>query len=76
MRIWLLALAIFGGSLLVIRPWGNYPLNDDWQYARASRLFAETGKIKIDTPIAVTLEGGYSNDLPELIDAFVTGWQR
>src|SRR5215211_1135496 len=25
---------------------------------------------EIDTPIAVALEGGYSNDLPELIDAF------
>jgi hypothetical protein len=57
MRIWLLAFAIFGASLLVIRPWGNYPLNDDWQYARAARLFVETGKIKIDTPIAPALVG-------------------
>jgi acetoin utilization deacetylase AcuC-like enzyme len=30
---------------------------------------------KIDTPIAVALEGGYSNELPELIDAFLTTWQ-
>ena len=30
---------------------------------------------KIDTPIAVTLEGGYSKELPELIDAFMTAWQ-
>ena len=30
---------------------------------------------KIDTPIAVALEGGYSSDLPELIDAFLTAWQ-
>ena len=30
---------------------------------------------KIDTPIAVALEGGYSNELPELIDAFLTAWQ-
>jgi acetoin utilization deacetylase AcuC-like enzyme len=30
---------------------------------------------KIDTPIAVTLEGGYSNELPELIDAFLSSWQ-
>ena len=29
---------------------------------------------KIDTPIAVALEGGYSNELPELIDAFLTAW--
>ena len=30
---------------------------------------------KIDTPIAVALEGGYSKELPELIDAFMTAWQ-
>jgi acetoin utilization deacetylase AcuC-like enzyme len=31
---------------------------------------------EIDIPVAVALEGGYSDDLPELIDAFVTAWQR
>src|SRR5437764_11659707 len=30
---------------------------------------------KIGMPISVVLEGGYSNDLPELIDAFLTAWQ-
>ena len=30
------------------------------------------GEIKI--PVAVALEGGYSDDLSELIDAFLTGW--
>ncbi len=29
---------------------------------------------KIDIPIAAILEGGYSNDLPELIDAFLSAW--
>jgi acetoin utilization deacetylase AcuC-like enzyme len=29
---------------------------------------------KIDTPIAVALEGGYSDELPELIDAFLAAW--
>jgi acetoin utilization deacetylase AcuC-like enzyme len=28
----------------------------------------------IDIPIAAILEGGYSDELPELIDAFVTAW--
>jgi len=28
----------------------------------------------IDVPVAVMLEGGYSNDLPELIDGFLTAW--
>jgi acetoin utilization deacetylase AcuC-like enzyme len=30
---------------------------------------------KIDIPVAVALEGGYSGELPELIDAFLTAWQ-
>src|SRR5438876_1661092 len=30
---------------------------------------------KISVPVAVALEGGYSNELPELIDAFLTRWQ-
>jgi acetoin utilization deacetylase AcuC-like enzyme len=29
---------------------------------------------KIDIPVAVVLEGGYSRELPELIDAFLTAW--
>jgi acetoin utilization deacetylase AcuC-like enzyme len=29
---------------------------------------------KIDIPAAAILEGGYSDDLPELIDAFLTAW--
>ena len=29
---------------------------------------------KIDFPVATILEGGYSDDLPELIDAFLTSW--
>ena len=31
---------------------------------------------EIDIPIAVALEGGYSDELPELIDAFLAAWQR
>ncbi len=29
----------------------------------------------IDIPVAVILEGGYSDELPELIDSFLTAWQ-
>ena len=29
---------------------------------------------KIDLPVAVALEGGYSDDLPQLIDVFLTAW--
>src|SRR5262245_15049672 len=29
----------------------------------------------LEIPVTVVLEGGYSNELPELIDAFLTSWQ-
>ncbi|HLH29909.1 MAG TPA: hypothetical protein VKY31_01825 [Terriglobia bacterium] len=57
MRAWFIALVIFGVCLAAIRPWGDYPLNDDWQYARAAKLFVESGNIRIDTPIAPALVG-------------------
>ena len=38
--------------------------------------FATLGEFlrEIDTPTAVILEGGYSEDLPEMIDGFLTAW--
>ena len=38
--------------------------------------FATFGKWlrKIDIPAAAVLEGGYSDELPELIDAFLSNW--
>jgi acetoin utilization deacetylase AcuC-like enzyme len=38
--------------------------------------FAKFGEwlSKIDVAVAVVLEGGYSDELPELIDAFLTAW--
>lgn len=40
--------------------------------------FATFGKWlrKIDIPVGAILEGGYSDDLPELIDAFLTSWSE
>jgi acetoin utilization deacetylase AcuC-like enzyme len=40
--------------------------------------FAEFGQrlSKINVPVAVALEGGYSNELPELVDAFLTAWNK
>jgi acetoin utilization deacetylase AcuC-like enzyme len=29
---------------------------------------------KLDIPVATILEGGYSDELPELIDAFLSAW--
>ena len=40
---------------MLIGPWVDVPLNDDWQYARAAKLLAETGSLTIDTPIAPSI---------------------
>jgi len=39
--------------------------------------FGELGKMlrDVDCPVAAILEGGYSQELPELIEAFLTGWE-
>ncbi len=34
--------------ILLVQPWGNYPLNDDWIYARIGKRFAETGRFVFD----------------------------
>jgi len=38
--------------------------------------FATCGKwlARVKIPTAAILEGGYSDDLPELIDAFLSSW--
>lgn len=41
-------LALFTLMILLVRPWGNYPLNDDWIYARVLKRFVETGKFVFD----------------------------
>jgi acetoin utilization deacetylase AcuC-like enzyme len=40
--------------------------------------FAQFGEwlSSVDIPVAVVLEGGYSNDLPELIDVFLSSWNH
>jgi hypothetical protein len=50
--IFLYLLAIF-----LIAPWGDFPLSDDWQYARTAKHFSETGHLVVDTPVAPALVG-------------------
>jgi hypothetical protein len=54
---WMVAVGLLVAVAVVVSPWGNYPLNDDWQYARAAKIFSSTGHIEIDTPIAPSLVG-------------------
>jgi acetoin utilization deacetylase AcuC-like enzyme len=63
--------------LLVSAGFDAYAQDPLLQLTLERQDFAKFGESlgKIDIPVAVILEGGYSNDLPELIDAFLTAWQ-
>jgi hypothetical protein len=50
----LLGLAL---AVLLVLPFGNYPLNDDWQYARILKRLAESGRYLVDVEIAPSLVG-------------------
>lgn len=52
-----IAVGAFLGVAVLVAPWGNYPLNDDWNFARVVKGFLETGRIVIDTPVAPALVG-------------------
>jgi acetoin utilization deacetylase AcuC-like enzyme len=62
--------------LLVSAGFDGYVRDPLLQLALEREDFAAFGEWlnQIDIPVAVVLEGGYSNDMPELIDAFLTGW--
>lgn len=42
-------------TFLAVRPFGDFALNDDWQYAVVAKQFAETGQLKVVVPVAPTL---------------------
>jgi acetoin utilization deacetylase AcuC-like enzyme len=63
--------------LLVSAGFDAYARDPLLQLTLETEDFAEFGEWlkEIGIPVAVVLEGGYSNDLPELIDAFLGAWQ-
>jgi hypothetical protein len=48
---------VFVGCIALIRPWGDFPINDDWQYAKIALQFAKTGIYKTHYQIAPALVG-------------------
>ncbi|MCM2279462.1 MAG: hypothetical protein NDJ89_15410 [Oligoflexia bacterium] len=62
---WLI-LALFWTAIVLIRPWGDFPVNDDWMYAWITRRFAETGTFSVELLIAPALYG------QALVGAFVS----
>jgi hypothetical protein len=53
----LAAFAVFAIAVTLVRPWGDYPVNDDWQYARVAKRFAAGQGLVVDVPIAPSLVG-------------------
>jgi hypothetical protein len=49
---WLVTVLAMAVAWFAIRPWGDYPLNDDWCYSHLAKKFGATGKLQIDVPIA------------------------
>ena len=62
--------------LLVSAGFDGYARDPLLQLTLEREDFATLGEWlrKLNIPVSVSLEGGYSNDLPELIDAFLTAW--
>jgi acetoin utilization deacetylase AcuC-like enzyme len=63
--------------LLVSAGFDAYSKDPITQMTLEKEDFATLGQLlaKIDIPAAAILEGGYSDELPELVDAFLTAWE-
>jgi hypothetical protein len=48
----LVATAAYVAAILLIAPWGDFPINDDWQYAHLALNWSRTGTWKVDTDTA------------------------
>ena len=57
-RTALLAIAgVVLATAVLVQPWGEFPLNDDWQYSHVTKQLVETGAFRIDVPVAPALVG-------------------
>ena len=63
--------------LLVSAGFDAYARDPLLQLTLEQEDFAKFGEWlqKMELPVAAVLEGGYSNELPELVDAFLTAWR-
>lgn len=56
-RPWVVASLTLFVAVVLVRPFGDYPLNDDWHYARIAKHYAENGRFALDSPVASSLYG-------------------
>jgi hypothetical protein len=54
-KYYFLLLFIFLLSELIVKPFGNYPLNDDWSYAKSVIVLLNEGRVNIGEWPAMTL---------------------
>lgn len=52
-----IALVLFLLTVILIRPDGEYPVNDDWVYSWFTKRFAETGRFRIDVESTASVIG-------------------
>ncbi|MEO8796378.1 MAG: hypothetical protein ABI551_00710, partial [Polyangiaceae bacterium] len=57
MEPWMPAVLLAIVAWILVRPWGDYGLNDDWTYAHIAKQYALTGHIHLDLPTAATAAG-------------------
>lgn len=53
----LIALALTCAAHAVIRPFGDFPLNDDFTFARVAKTFADSGALRVELPSAPSVVG-------------------
>lgn len=77
-RSWEVVLAFRPDLILVSAGFDAYALDPITEMTLEGEDFAEFGRWLGATaiPTAVILEGGYSSDLPQVIDAFLSAWEK
>ncbi len=63
---WLPSVLLSLFAWLLVDPLGDFPLNDDWQYARAARRFLDLGTLHIDTAAPATMVGQILGSWPSM----------
>ena len=54
-RYYFLLLLIFFLAEIIVNPFGEFPLNDDWSYSKSVKIFLDTGNIQIGDWAAMSL---------------------
>jgi hypothetical protein len=56
-QAWIPSILLSLFAWMLVRPVGEFPVNDDWQYARAAKILLDSGKFVSDSNSAAALLG-------------------